>query len=398
MFRRLTVRSTADDHEWRHSMITATPTNRADTTVNGATGEPEHHDVVVIGGGQAGLATGYHLARHGLDFVILDAHRRVGDAWRQRWDSLTLFTPAKVTHLPGMPFPAPPHSFPTKDAVGSYLESYADLMHLPVRIGVEATRVSRSADGGWRIETSDHPLTADAVVIATGGYQRPNTPPWAADLSPDIAQLHSSAYRNPSQLPPGPVLVVGASHSGAAIAIEVARAHRTLLAGRDTGQVPLPTKGRLVPLITPVIWFAMNHVLTVDTPVGRRASASYRNHGLPLEHPSRADIVAAGVERIIDRVAGARDGKPMLADGRALDVRTVIWCTGFTGDYGWIDGLGFSDDGYPAQERGVVPGLPGLYFVGLKFQRSAASALVGGVGRDARHVADHLAARVRAAA
>jgi putative flavoprotein involved in K+ transport len=376
-------------------MITANWTNRADTTVNGAPSEPEHHDVVVIGGGQAGLATGYHLAQHGLDFVILDAHQRVGDAWRQRWDSLTLFTPAKISHLPDRPFPARPHSFPTKDGVADYLESYAEVMHLPVRTRIEATHVSRSGGGGWRIDTSDHPLTADAVVIATGGYQAPNIPSWADDLSPGIVQLHSSEYLNPSQLQPGSVLVVGASHSGAEIAIEAARAHSTVLAGRDTGQVPIPTKGRLVPFITPVIWFVMNHVLTVDTPVGRKAKLKFRNHGFPLEHPSRSDIVAAGVERITDLVAGVRDGKPILADGRALDVRNVIWCTGFKGDYGWIDGLTYSGDGYPEQDRGVVPGAPGLYFVGLKFQRAAASSLVGGVGRDARYIADRIAARVK---
>jgi putative flavoprotein involved in K+ transport len=129
--------------------------------------------------------------------------------------------------------------------------------------------------------------------------------------------------------------------------------------------------------------------------VGRKAKLKFRNHGFPLEHPSRSDIVNAGVERITDLVAGVRDGKPMLADGRALDVRNVIWCTGFKGDYGWIDGLTYSGDGYPEQDRGVVVGAPGLYFVGLKFQRAAASSLVGGVGRDARYIADRIAARVK---
>lgn len=379
-------------------MTAVIPTERSNTTVNGISSGPERLDVVVIGGGQAGLATGYYLARLGLRFVILDDRDRVGDSWRSRWDSLTLFTPAKVSHLPGMPFPAPPYSFPTKDGVANYLESYAESMHLPVRTGIEATRVSRSAGGGWTISTSDRPLVVDAVVIATGGYQAPNIPPWAGDLSPEIVQLHSSEYRNPSQLQSGPVLIVGASHSGAEIAIEAVREHSTVLAGRDTGQVPVPTKGRLVPFITPVIWFVMNHVLTVGTPVGRKASAKFRTHGFPLEHPSRDDISKSGLERVADPVTGVRDGKPLLADGRALDVRNVIWCTGFKGDYGWIEGLQYGEDGYPGQGRGVVPGAPGLYFVGLKFQRAAASSLIGGVGRDARYVADHIAARARKAA
>lgn len=359
--------------------------------------EPGRYDVVVIGGGQAGLAAGYHLARRGLRFVILDAHDRVGDAWRHRWDSLTLFTPARFTRLPGMPFPGPQYAFPTKDQVADYLEQYAQAMDLPVRTGVEARHVARADNGGWRIDTTDLPLVADAVIIATGGYQVPNMPTWAADLDPAIRQLHSMDYRNPSQLQSGPVLVVGASHSGAEIAVEAARGHQTTLVGRDTGQVPVPTEGRMARVVGPLIWFAVNHVLTVDTPMGRKAKANLRVHGFPLEHPNRADLLAAGVERITMRATGARDGKPMLEGGQVLDVRNVIWCTGFRGDYSWIEGLTYEEDGYPAQDHGVVTSAPGLYFLGLKFQRAAASALVGGVGRDASYIVDRIAARVRRA-
>ena len=295
------------------------------------------YDVVVIGGGQAGLAAGYHLARAGFRFVILDAHNRVGDAWRNRWDSLTLFTPARFTRLPGMPFPGPPSAFPTKDEVADYLEHYAEAMNLPVRTGVEARHVSRAANRGWTIETTGHPLAADAVIIATGGYQTPKIPAWASELDPDIRQLHSLDYRNPSQFQPGPVLVVGASHSGADIAIEAAQDHQTILVGRDTGQIPVKTNGRLARFITPVIWFAVNHVVTVDTPMGRKAKRKFRAHGFPLEHPNRSDIAAAGVERITVRATGVRDGKPMLDDGQVLDVRNVVWCTGFQGDYSWIE-------------------------------------------------------------
>lgn len=377
-------------------MATATPVNPSDDTI--ITQKPERFDVVVIGGGQAGLATGYHLAQRGLRFTILDAHDRIGDAWRNRWDSLELFTPARVSGLPGMRFPAPPNSYPTKDQVADYLESYARTMSLPVRTGIEARKVSRHASGHWIVETTGPALEADSVVIATGGYQTPKIPAWASDLDPDILQLHSTGYRNPSQLQPGPVLVVGASHSGADIAVEAAREHRTILAGRDTGQIPIQTNGRLARFIVPVIWFAVNHVLTVDTPMGRKAKGQVRAHGFPLEHPSRSDIVAAGVERITERVTGARDGKPMLAGGRVLDVRNVVWCTGFQGDYSWIEELTYGDDGYPVQDHGVVTSAPGLYFVGLKFQRAGASSLVGGVGRDAKHIVDQIAAVARTAA
>jgi putative flavoprotein involved in K+ transport len=348
----------------------------------------------VIGGGQAGLAVGFYLARQGRQFVILDVHQRVGDAWRNRWDSLRLFTPARFNSLPGMTFPGPAYAVVTKDEVADYLEHYATAMHLPVRTGVEARKVSRATDGGWTIETSDGRVAADAVIIATGGYQTPNLPDWARELDPDIVQLHSMDYRNPAQFQAGPVLVVGASHSGAEIAIEAASEHQTILAGRDTGQVPLPTTGWLVRVTAPLIWFAVTRVLTVDTPIGRKMRPQVRAHGFPLEHPGRGDILAAGVERITERASGVRDGKPMLADGRVLDVRNVVWCTGFRGDYGWIEGLAYGEDGYPEQDHGVVTSAPGLYFVGLKFQRAGASALVGGVAQDAAIVASHIAARI----
>jgi putative flavoprotein involved in K+ transport len=377
-------------------MTIATPTVHFPNAEIGTS--PQRFDSVVIGAGQAGLATGYHLAKCGLRFVILEAQPRVGDSWRNRWDSLRLFTPAKLSHLPGMRFPASNYHYPTKDEMADYLEFYAAAMELPIRLGTEAHRVHQTSDGEWLIETSTTPLLASSVVIATGGYQTPKIPAWASDLDPEIVQLHSIGYRNPSQFQSGPVLVVGASHSGAEIAIEAARDHPTILAGRDTGQVPLQTNGRLAPVITPVIWFVVNHVLTVGTPMGRKARDQVRAHGFPLEHPTRSDILAAGVERIAVRVTGVRGGKPLLDDGRALDVRNIVWCTGFQGDYSWIAGLTYGEDGYPKQDRGTVLSAPGLYFVGLKFQRTGASALVGGVSRDAQIVVSRIAAHARKAA
>jgi putative flavoprotein involved in K+ transport len=294
-----------------------------------------------------------------------------------------------------MPFPGPGNAYPTKDEVADYLERYATTMSLPVRTGIEARQMTRVAGDAWTIEATGQTLIADAVIIATGGYQTPKIPAWATDLDPDVLQLHSLGYRNRAQFQPGPVLVVGASHSGAEIAIEAARNHQTMLVGRDTGQVPIRSDGRLDRLVTPLIWFAVNHVLTVDTPMGRKAKGQFRAHGFPLERTRRSDLKDAGVERITVRATGVRDGKPMLDDGRVLDVTNVVWCTGFQGDYSWIEGLTYGEDGYPEQERGVVRNTPGLYFVGLKFQRTGASSLVGGVGRDAEIVADHIAVRAR---
>jgi putative flavoprotein involved in K+ transport len=377
-------------------MIAAIPGERASHSVNGAYHEAERFDVVVIGGGQAGLAAGYHLARHGLRFVILDAHGRVGDTWRNRWDSLVLFTPARFSSLPGMRIPGPPHAYPTKDQVADYLETYASTMHLPMRMGVWARRVHHATGhGAWTVETSGPTFEADAVVLATGGYQAPTVPDWAAALDPEIVQFHSVDYRNRSQFQPGPVLVVGASNSGADVAFEAVREHPTVLAGRDTGQMPFRSGGRIDRVLTPFMWFAVTRLLSVDTPMGRKAMRSFRTHGFPLERPGRGDLASAGVERVTKRVTGVEDGRPMLEDGRVLDVRNVVWCTGFHGDYGWIEGLTFGDDGYPEQDHGVVTGATGLYFAGLKFQRAAASSLIGGVGRDAEIVAAHIASRVR---
>jgi putative flavoprotein involved in K+ transport len=375
-------------------MSTVISSERSSHSVNGAHDEPERFDVVVIGGGQAGLATGYYLGRHGLRFVILDAHDRVGDAWRKRWDSLVLFTPAKYSGLPGLRLAGSAFAFPTKDEIADYLERYANTMNLPVRTGTTVHRVG-SEGGLWRVETSNGSLVTDAVVIATGGYPAPKIPEWAVELDPGIMRLHSRDYRRPSQLQPGDVLVVGASHSGAEIAVELAAEYPTVLVGRDTGQIPFTTGGRADRILAPLIWFAVNHVLAMKTPMGRKARRHVRAHGFPLERPRRSHIAAAGVERITERVVGTRDGKPMLAGGRVLDVSNIIWCTGFTGDYDWIEGVRYGDDGYPVQDHGVVAEAPGLHFVGLKFQTRAASALIGGVGRDARIVADHIAASVR---
>lgn len=379
-------------------MTIATPSERTNHTVSPDTARPERRDVVVIGGGQAGLAAGYHLAQSGLDFVILDANQRVGDSWRNRWDSLRLFTPAKLSGLPGMPFPGPPYAYPTKDEVADYLEAYANRFELPVRTGVEARQVSRGVSDRWVVATTQSTLEARAIVIAAGAYHGPAVPPWASGLDPAIFQIHAADYRNPSQLQPGRVLVVGASLSGAEIAAEAAIDHPTTLVGRDTGLMPVRPGQGIGLVAMPLMWFALNRIVTVHTPIGRKMKPLIRAHGAPLPRDWRGALATAGVERITERISGTRDGLPTLADGRALDARNIVWCTGFHADYAWIEGLTFGEDGYPEQKDGVATSVDGLYFVGLKFQRSFASSLIGGVGRDAGLVARSIAARVRTAA
>lgn len=358
----------------------------------------ERLQVVVIGGGQAGLSVGYCLAQRGLSFVILESNARVGDSWRKRWDSLRLFTPAKYDGLIGLPFPAAPFSFPTKDEMADYLESYATHFALPVRTGVKVERLSR--DGArYIVDAGDRRYEADHVVVAMATYQAPRIPEFAPALDRGIVQLHSREYRNPGQLKSGDVLIVGAGNSGADIAMDVARSHRTWLAGRHPGNVPFRIESRVARAILPLLFRVVFHrVLTVDTPLGRRARPAIISKGGILIRVKPADLAAAGVERA-PRVSGVRDGKPLLEDGRVLDVANVIWCTGFHPGFSWVDvpKLVYGADGEPVHERGVVPGEPGFYFVGLHFLYSFSSTMIHGVARDAERIAGTIQARLQQA-
>jgi putative flavoprotein involved in K+ transport len=349
------------------------------------------HETIVIGAGQAGLATGHYLKKRGRDFLILEAHERVGDVWRKRFDSLKLYSPAKYDGLPGMAFPAAKWCYPDKDQVADYFEAYAERFELPIETGVRVRRMT-VVDGGFEIESDQRTYRAENVVVATGTWQQPKTPAFAAELESSIYQVHSHDYRNPSQLKPGRTLVVGAAHSGADVALEVANAgHETVLSGPFRGEAPIDIEGKMARVVLPLLWFAANHVLTERTPIGRKAQPHIRNGGGPLLRVKSADLEAAGVEHVEEKIVGVEDGKPALADGRVLDVANVVWCTGFGKDLSWIDFLVPGDDGWPDQSRGAVNGWPGLYFVGLPFLYSFSSMLVGGAGRDAEHVARQIA-------
>jgi putative flavoprotein involved in K+ transport len=357
----------------------------------------ERVNTIVIGAGQAGLSTGYHLQRLGVPFVILDANDRVGDSWRDRWDSLRLFTPAKFAGLDGMPFPARPNYFPTKDEFAHYLGSYVRRFALPVRSGVRVERLSRQGTG-FLVVAGAQRYEAQNVVVAMANYQRPRVPAFASELAPGIVQLHSHAYRRQSQLQPGGVLVVGAGNSGAEIALESSRTHQTWLAGRDTGHVPFDIEGlaaRLL-LMRLVLRVAFHRILSVATPIGRRIRPKLTQGGGGLVRLKPQQLAAAGVERV-PRVTGVRDGWPVLEDGRVLDIANVVWCTGFHPGFSWIDLPVFGADGAPVHERGLVMGEPGLFFVGLHFLYAVSSVMIHGVGRDAARIAEAVAARPRAA-
>lgn len=355
----------------------------------------EHVGTVVIGGGQAGLSVGYHLAQRGVPFVILDASERVGDVWRRRWDSLRLFTPARFAGLDGMPFPAPPHSFPTKNQMADYLEAYARKFALPVRSGLRVDRVSRQGDR-FLVLAGDRRFEADAVVVAMSSYQRPRTPVFADELDPRIVQLHSVDYRNPSQLRDGDVLVVGGGNSGAEIALEAVRGHKTWMAGRDNGHVPFRIEGFAARLILARIALRVvfHRILTVATPIGRKVRPTMLHTGAPLIRVKPKDLIAAGIQRV-PRVVGTRNGLPLLEDGRVLDVANVVWSTGFHPAFSWIDLPVFGPDGEPQHAAGVATGEPGLYFVGLRFLYSFSSEMIHGVGRDAARIAASAAEHVQ---
>jgi putative flavoprotein involved in K+ transport len=356
--------------------------------------EPEHVETVVIGGGQAGLSVGHHLARQERPFLILDANQRVGDAWRKRWDSLRLFTPARYNALAGMAFPAPAHSFPTKDEVADYLEAYAARFQLPVRTGVRVDRLLRE-DGRFVVTAGDRSWEADNAVVAMSTFQVPRVPPFATGLSPEILQLHSAGYRNPSQLQEGGVLVVGAGNSGAEIALEVASRHPTWLAGKESGHVPFRIEGAAARLVfQPLLFRVVGHrVLTVDTPIGRKLRPRLLSHAAPLVRVKPRDLAAAAIQRV-PRVIGVRNGHPLLADQQILEVANVIWCTGFGPDFSWIDLPVFGENqNEPTHHRGVVANQPGLYFVGLYFLYAMSSGFLPGVDRDAEHIVHTILAR-----
>jgi putative flavoprotein involved in K+ transport len=355
--------------------------------------EPERVETIVIGAGQAGLSLGYHLARRGRRFVILEANERVGDSWRNRWDSLKLFTAARFDSLDGMRFPAPPGSFPTKDAMADYLAAYAQRFELPVLTGMRVTSVTREGTR-YLVSAGDVRFVADNVVIAMATFQTPRIPGFATDLDPSIVQLHSSEYRNPTQLRPGGVLLVGAGNSGAEIALEtVQRGHQTWMSGNDVGRIPFRFGSAPRNLLTRLMLrFVFHRVLTIDTPMGRKVRPNMLRHAAPLIRATPDVLAAAGIQRV-PRTAGARGGRPLLDDGRVLDAANVIWCSGYHPGFSWIELPVFDADGQPQHDRGVVRGEPGLYFVGLNFLYAMSSTMIHGVGRDADHVAGVIARR-----
>ncbi len=340
-------------------------------------------NTIVIGAGQAGLASGYFLKQRGHDFVILDENSHIGTSWRTRWDSLRLFTPSQLNSLPGMNFPKPDFYFPTKNEAADYLESYASRFSLPVQSGIKVNSLQRN-EAGYLLSSDGANYHARNVIIATGAFRTPYIPAYAQKLPVQIRQLHSVTYHNPDDLQVQHVAVIGAGNSGAEIALELAKNGRKVwLAGRDVGTAPLKRFGRLLGG-KPIKWF-LRRVATIDTPIGRKMRPNAIAHGTPLVRTQRADIKKMGIE-LTARLADIQDGKLILEGGKVLQVEGVVWSTGFRPDYEWIKLPIFDTAGRPLHERGVVTLSPGLFFVGLHFQTRFASALLSGVGDDAEFI------------
>ncbi|PKN87479.1 MAG: hypothetical protein CVU46_04315 [Chloroflexi bacterium HGW-Chloroflexi-8] len=339
---------------------------------------------IVIGGGQAGLAAGYFLSKQGENFVILDQNERTGDSWRKRWKSLRLFTPSQFDSLPGLSYSKTINYLPSKDEIADYLEEYARHFHLPIRHSskVESLRYN---DDDYEILTGSTRFRAKNVIVATGPFQTPFIPGFSEQLDKRIIQMHSASYHDTSQFPVNKVLVVGAGNSGAEIALELANNGKEVwLAGRDVGRVPANSPLGKV-FNGHLIWWIMTHLLTVDTPIGKKIQAEGNHHGTPLGRATRNEVASSGV-KLSPKVADIQDGFPKLEDGQILDVEGVLWATGYRPYFEWIKLPIFDENEYPIHSRGVVKDTPGLYFLGLLFQSGLSSSLLGGVGKDAAYI------------
>jgi len=343
----------------------------------------DHREVVIVGGGQAGLAVGYFLKQQGRDFTILEAASAPAAAWRERWDSLKLFTPVRYDSLPGLAFPGDPDSYPGRDDVVAYLTDYARTFELPVELN-SPVRAVRRADGDYVVELDDRTITAEQAVIATGPFQVPRVPEMAERLNPDIVQLHSRAYRGPKDVPAGPVLVVGGGNTGYQIAEELARTHKVHLS-IGARQTPLPQRilgrdlfryleatGLMGKTIESRIGQRMQHR---ETLIGSSPRAARRRHGIKLR--GRTDDVSGSEVRF--------------HDGGRLSPGAVIWATGFELDHSFVQLPVFDTDGRLVHQRGVTAS-PGLYFLGMPWQHTRGSALLGWVKDDAQYIADQIAA------
>jgi putative flavoprotein involved in K+ transport len=346
-------------------------------------GSSRHFEVVVIGGGQAGLAMGYDLHQQGRRFIILERGDSIAPAWRERWNSLTLFTPRRYSALPGLPFPGDPDGYPTRNEVIAYLERYTETFELPVELNSEVRGLSRE-DARFVLQVDGRTLTADQVVVATGPFQTPFIPKLAEDLDPGVSQVHSTGYREPTGVAEGSVLVVGGGNTGFQIAKELSATHKVVLSV-GSKQKPLPQRiaGRDL-----FWWLTKTHLLS--TTVESRLGSKLQHRDTLIGSSPRELKRRYGVE-LKPRATAASGRVVRFEDEGELEVDAVIWATGYRPDFSWIDLPIFDENGRLRHRRGVTD-VPGVYFLGLTWQWTRGSALIGWVKDDAAFLDERIAA------
>ncbi|OLN23198.1 oxidoreductase [Domibacillus antri] len=341
------------------------------------------YQTVIIGAGQAGLAMGHYLKQFNQSFIILDKNHEIGDEWRKRYDSLVLFTPRMYSSLPGLPLEGDPHNFPAKDEIAQYLKLYAVAFQLPVQLQTEVTRVWKEHNR-FHVQTNDQEYEAENVVIASGPFQTPNIPGFARYLSPHILQLHSSQYKNPADLVEGNVLVVGGGNSGAQIAVELSNERETYLSvSQKMTFFPMKIGNKSI-----FWWFDKAGIYKAprDSWIGKKIQAG----GDPIFGTELKDALASGAVIQKSRAVDGESTMIRFQDHSALEVQNIIWSTGFTADYSWLEVKGaLNDERRPVHQRGVTQ-IEGLYFLGLPWQYRRGSALLQGVGHDAKYIAEHI--------
>ena len=346
--------------------------------------EKNHFNTVVIGAGQAGLSAAYYLKKINDDFIVLDEEEQIGDSWRKRWDSLRLFTPSQHDCLPGKPFPAKNGTMPSKDEMADYLSDYAQKFSLPVQLNSKVLELLEIS-GHYEINTTKGKIIADNVIVATGANPIAYIPEFALLLNKNIIQIHSSKYKNPESFPAQDTLVVGVGTSGIEIAVELAKSRPTMISGRPKIHIP----DFIFRYAGGLFWLVIHNILTIKTPAGRKARPKVLKNGAPLISVSMKDVMEAQVEHL-PRLKGVHEGLPQLEDGRVLQVSSIVWATGFKPDFSWIKFSVTGENGWPNAPRGISKDFKGLYFTGMVFQFGLTSGLVGGVGRDAAFVVNHI--------
>ncbi len=336
--------------------------------------------MLVVGAGQAGLTVGYYLKRAGLRFLIVDAADHVGSAWRQRWESLVLFTPRRYNAMPGLSFDGHPDQEPTRDEVVEYLDRYATELNLPVELSSRVIALDRR-EGRYAAELPAGTILADQVVVATGPFQQPWIPSFAVSVGSDVYQTHSTGYRRPSDVPPGRVVVVGGGNTGYQIAEELAADHKVVLAV-GSRQTPLPQRLLGRQLFWWLTKLGMQRI-SVESRLGKRLSGRETLIGSSPTKAKRKGVT------LKPRVLAASGRTVRFADGTETEADAIIWATGYQPDYSWIKLPVFDERGRPQHRRGVTD-QPGLYFLGLQWQYTRGSALLGFVSDDARYVAQQI--------